>query len=368
MNIIEYVKKVKDYSFDVEPFNEVDNVVFSILAYGNYEDILSPNQFNKKTIHRLGNIFFEEHRDTRELNQNIIAIRGGINLLRQVKDSVRYKDVLVYNYTRKITDHEQFCAMTFKYSKNSCYVAFEGTDENLSGWKEDAVMSYKFPVYAHTDAIKYLNTFFSFNFDKLIVGGHSKGGNLALVSSMYASNLVRKKITTIYSNDGQGLLDEQFNSKEYTKIKDKFIHIIPNYSFVGLLLRSERNYRIVKSNKNNLEAHDAMTWEIKDNAFVDSKLSGFSQILDEGFDDWLDHYDNKAREKFIEAIFDIFKQNNITTLIELKKDYKKIFKLIKSSLKVDKEVTDMLKHLIKVLSKADFDYHTEKIIDLTNKI
>ena len=60
-----------------------------------------------------------------------------------------------------------------------------------------------------------MNAHFTFKDCKLILGGHSKGGNLALVAAMYSNFLVRNKIIEIYSYDGQGLLEEQLNSSRY---------------------------------------------------------------------------------------------------------------------------------------------------------
>ena len=48
-------------------------------------------------------------------------------------------------------------------------------------------MAIQFPVEAQKRAISYLNRHFTFGHAPLIVGGHSKGGHLALVGSMYAN-------------------------------------------------------------------------------------------------------------------------------------------------------------------------------------
>ena len=56
--------------------------------------------------------------------------------------------------------------MTFNITKNLSYIAFEGTDQLISGWKEDLKMAYKFPVLAHEYAINYIND--NFNFSTII--------------------------------------------------------------------------------------------------------------------------------------------------------------------------------------------------------
>ena len=61
MNIFDYVDYYKDYTFVDKGFNEVDNVIFSCLAYVNYNYIISENKKDKKTIGEVANIYFETH-------------------------------------------------------------------------------------------------------------------------------------------------------------------------------------------------------------------------------------------------------------------------------------------------------------------
>ena len=65
--------------------------------------------------------------------------------------------------------------------------------------------------------------------------------------------LVRRKIQKIYSNDGHGLMDFVYRSPLYKKIKERYVHIIPNYAFVGILLRNDPDYEVVSSSHIGLE-------------------------------------------------------------------------------------------------------------------
>ena len=47
MSILDYIKKYGDMSFKEKTFTEVDNVIFSCLAYINFDGIVS-NNFNDK--------------------------------------------------------------------------------------------------------------------------------------------------------------------------------------------------------------------------------------------------------------------------------------------------------------------------------
>ena len=105
------------------------------------------------------------------------------------------------------------------------------------------MMSYMFPVSSQKRAIDYVNKHFFFRRKNIILGGHSKGGNLAMVAAMYANFLVKDKIVSIYNNDGPGLLEEQYDSKYYKSIEDRLVNIIPSDSVVGLLLYHKDDYR-----------------------------------------------------------------------------------------------------------------------------
>ena len=55
-----------------------------------------------------------------------------------------------------IKNELQCCSITFKLD-NLTYIAFRGTDDTLTGWKEDFNMAYKCPVPAQKMAVKYFN-------------------------------------------------------------------------------------------------------------------------------------------------------------------------------------------------------------------
>ena len=355
MNIFDYTKYYCDYTFSDKSFNEVDNVIFSMLAYNNFEGIVKKNEKNKVTIEEASKLFFEKY-TIEEIKNNILAVREASKLLKLVSKTKRFKDIKMSNYTYVSNSNCQFSAVTFNLYDNTYYVAFEGTDELLSGWQEDCEMAYKFPVEAHTLSKKYLDKHFTVKRCNLIIGGHSKGGNLAMVSAMYANYFVKNKIIKVYSNDGQGLRKAQIDSKFYKKIEDKFIHIIPNYSIVGLLLRHTDNYIVVKSNKKGLLAHDATTWQVSYDHFEKEKLSRFSKVFDEGFSTWLDKYDDEKRRLFVKNVFKIIKENNIESLTEVRLKKELIENVLKSSKNIDPLVKEMLVDLLKVVNKTNLEY------------
>ena len=92
MNIYSYVDKYGKFSFDEEPFNEIDNVVLTALSYLNLKGIVSKN---KISLNKVGKLYFEIH--PKKENQPLI-VKKTVRLLNYIKDTKRYKDLLIYNY------------------------------------------------------------------------------------------------------------------------------------------------------------------------------------------------------------------------------------------------------------------------------
>lgn len=357
MSIFDYILKYGKYTFNEMNFNEVDNVIFASLSYLNLEGIVSKSAKNKISIGEIYKTLSKKKHTT-----EITAVRNAYELLKAISNKKRFKDICAYSYLYIGDDSQQFSALCFDINDDVVYVSFEGTDHLISGWEEDFKMGYEFPVLSQKHAIRYLNKNFTISSKKLIVGGHSKGGNLAMVGSMYCNFLVRNKIISIYSNDGPGLRKKQLESDNYKRIEDKLIKIIPNYSVVGLLLRHTDNYIVIKSTKRNLYAHAVVNWVVNENHFERSKLSDFSKIVDDGMIKWLDKYDDKQREDFVKCLFDIFRRSNVNSLIQIIDNKRVIFKLLREgSYTIDPLTKTMIKDFIYVILKYSKDYELEKI-------
>ena len=66
---------------------------------------------------------------------------------------------------------------------------------------------------------------------------------------------------------------------ELNDIQKKYIHIIPDYSLVGLLL-NHSNDKVVSSSNKGILAHDIIYWMVDKNHFQKSELSSMSKELD----------------------------------------------------------------------------------------
>ena len=352
-NYYNYIEYYGDYSFKEREFNEIDNIILSMLIYVNFTGIVSESK-EKKKLSDVSKEFYEKYTKD-EIDNFFASDKEGARLLKKVSTKRRFKDILMFNYSSNCNSNSQFSAVTFDLENNLYFIAFEGTDELVSGWEEDLKMSYTFPVEAQLLAKKYINKFTTSK-AKLMLGGHSKGGNLALVAAMYSNIFVRMRIKKIYSNDGPGLRKELLETKRYRRIEKKYIHIIPNSSIVGLFLYHNDNNRVIKSSMPGFISHAPSTWVINYNTFARTKLSRFSNVFDEGFTKWLEKYNDEERELFTKSFFDVLRENNIETLLQFKDNFSLISKVIKTSKTIDPKVKDMAKELVKVISKTNLEY------------
>ena len=337
-----YIKEYGDKTFNEEKFNEIDNVILSSVVYLNFDGIVPKN---KKSIIlcEAGNIFLYKYNyfDVSKLG---IAQKVSYKILKQIVNTKRYKDIQMYNYKYIWDTDTQFGAVCFKVKKKFIYVAFEGTDNLLSGWKEDFQMAYEFPVPSQKLAVKYLNENIKL-FDKnIIVGGHSKGGNLALVSSMYCKNRINKKIKRIYSNDGPGLKKEQIESENYSKVRDRLIHLVPNYSYVGVLLRNDK-FTVIKTNRKDFMAHAVSSWQVNKNEFIRENLSSISDNFRKSLLKWLDEHDLEQREKMISTVFKTLEESGIKNLNDFF-NLKNAITVIRNVNNIDEETKNLVISLI----------------------
>ena len=338
MDIYEYIIN-NQKTFKEEKMNEIDEVILSLIPYIDFQDIVN----EPITLHKALNIFLKT-KDKKEFIRKAIFDKDVYKMIELLIKSKRYSDIVLSDYVLINTEEEQFGAISMRLPNGILYIGYEGTDILLSGWKEDGQLSYLNPIPAQEDALKYAKRAIKFTDMKVILGGHSKGGNLALYTAINLPLIERLKLQEIVSVDGPGLLKEQINTKEYNRITKRYKHYMPNYSMVGILLENTNNI-IVKSNRVDIYAHSPYKWPIEKNMFIRTEQSEFSIKLSNKIDTWLENHNKEERKQVIEDIFDIFKRLNIKDLHQIKNPIN-IIRIIKEAKKLDQSTKDILKSII----------------------
>ena len=114
-------------------------------------------------------------------------------LLRSIADSPRFAPCRLGFYIDRFAPENemQFAAITIWLPDGSAFAAFRGTDATLVGWKEDFNMSFSHTVPAQRAAQHYTEKLAAGFLGPLRLGGHSKGGNLAVYAATQCAGAVR---------------------------------------------------------------------------------------------------------------------------------------------------------------------------------
>lgn len=361
-NVLNYIKKYGDYTFNLIEFNEIDSLILSSISYINFEDILKNHSNELVSISDSGKIFFQKY-SKKDLKSNVFSVQTGIKVFKAIYNTKRFGNLLLSKYLKVVDENKQFQALCININDKLSYISFEGTDDLVSGWYEDAAMSYKFPVPSQREAINYVNRHISpFSRKSYILGGHSKGGNLALVAGMYGRNFVKSKIKAIYMFDSPGIREEQFNTKNFKTLEPKIKRVVTNYSVVGLLFKNIDSLNVVKSLKKGVMAHNLINWCIDEDKFSYTDLSASSKKFKKGIEDWLNSYNDQEREEFVHDLFSLFKRADIKSLLDIKKNkIKKLHTLIKESKKLDLKSREIVNTFLKFLIEFIKEESTSKI-------
>lgn len=311
-NIHDYLLWRGDIPISKEkPFNEVDSLVLARFSY------LPLNLIDVKEKESIKSICER----LIELDDKDFLYNGDKELATYIGNSLRFNDLLVTDYV-KLDDKEnekQFGAVTIHLPNNEIYVSYLGTDKTINGWKEDFNMAFMDNVPCQVSGLDYLEKMAKKYSDKnLRIGGHSKGGNIALYSALLASDDVKNRIIKVDNFDGPGLNSEIYDQYEEDKVISKIETFIPQESIIGRLLCHKEKMTICESNEKGILQHDIYSWHIFKDEFVKlNKNTKVSEYINNTVIEWLKTTTRKQREIFIDAIFELFNGIGVDSFSEI---------------------------------------------------
>lgn len=313
-NLITYLKWRGDLKFEERAFGDVDNLVLSAFAYLDLSGIVPGIDGNGKITVAEAWEAYQGKRTEPESAEDILNMQ----LFEAMAESRRFGGLLLYHYMDLLDEEEtlQFAALHIALGDKKVYVAFRGTGNELVGWREDFYMSFKV-IPAQQKAVWYLEQTMEQGTGYL-VGGHSKGGNLALFGAMMCGQERQGQILQIYSNDGPGLCGEVMDMEGYGEISDRLTLIIPEFSIIGTLFMRKPAEHIVGSSVKGAGAHDFFTWEIEGDHFCEKEeLSEECRFYVKTFDDWIGSADMAQREVFARDFFDALEAGGVQSLARI---------------------------------------------------
>lgn len=342
--LFNYLDEVGNYKFDEIKFNVIDSLILSILSYFRFDFMM--NKANKTlTLKEASDIFF--------LHEELVSYTANKpyknTLLKYLAKTNRFKDLILFNYRHDLNPiiDRQFGAISILLDKKTVFISFRGTDLTLVGVKEDLNMSFQKIISSQISAENYFNLKMYRSFKSIYLGGHSKGGNLAIYSYINASTTLKKKTKLVFNFDGPGVFDIENESD-----LDKIVTIVPEMSIIGMILNKRENAIVIDSDAFGIEQHNPFTWTIKNKRFVLSTyISRTSQIFNESFKQYFLGLDKKSREDFITILWELVSSTNAKTILELKKDIPKQLLKIYDSYKLldDNEKTLFKRHALYIV-------------------
>ncbi|MBO7614406.1 MAG: DUF2974 domain-containing protein [Bacilli bacterium] len=203
MHLKRYIYKFGDKSFDEFPFGNVDGALFAYLSYPCWEKVApsiddpdgKPFCFDELTPENIkmlivGSPTPNQHR----------------KLLTAIIKTKRYRNVKIkyiqekFSYEKK----QQYFALTFEIPGVGHYICFRGTDLTILGWEENFRFTLKTQNPSQIDAVEYINKVADKIDGPFYIGGHSKGGNLAIYAGVKIAPELQDRVIKVYSIDGPG--------------------------------------------------------------------------------------------------------------------------------------------------------------------
>ena len=349
-NIFDYLTDVQYDSFYDLPLNELDILALTELTYLSFDNLLD------QPVNRLSDVATRVPRET-----NMLTNKERLQLLDQLSQHKRFKNSKLSNFVNDIDVElqKQFAAMTYRLNLDTYLIVFRGTDDSIIGWKEDFHMTYMKEIPAQKHALEYLEDFFTQHpKQKVIVAGHSKGGNLAVYAASQIQPELQDKISAVYTYDAPGLQAHLTETTGYQDVIPKIHRFVPQGSVIGMMLEVPDTPIVVKSTAlGGIAQHSTFSWQTEDNHFVQLEaISSESLQIKDTLKEWVDSVPDEELELCFDLFFGTILESGISSINELssKNAIDHVRQLVSQAQTLEPEQVEILKNLTQLLLDARF--------------
>lgn len=357
-NILDYLDWRGDLTLKQAPFNEVDNLILAELSFLDFRGIVpGPGKGAGIVLREAAEQFFARLPVGESVDMGLLVPNEIPSMLKKLSASRRFGGMRLSCFVDALDMEkaEQFSALSIETGDGLLYVSFRGTDDTLAGWLEDFNMTCLPEIPAQKKAVEYVKAVArQFPRRRLRLGGHSKGGNLAVYAGVFSPAPVQRRIETVWSNDGPGFRDGLLDLPQHRRIADRIFSIVPKSSIIGMLLEHEEDYTVVESNQLGFLQHDGFSWQVLGDHFITLRqVTRQAQLSDLALRNWVRSLSLEERKKFVEALFSVLSASGAQTLTDLKTDgFKAASAIIRAMKDLDKETRDALLHFAGILFKS----------------
>lgn len=363
-NIIDYLKWRGDLSFKNDPFNEVDNLILCQLTYTDFSCVpgIDKGFVSIKDAHKK---YFELYPEE-EVRSRSTFLGRSVLILDDLVQTKRYENMKIGYYRNFISKDQvgQFVAVTYKID-DLIYIVFGGTDHSLVGWKEDFYFSYTSGTMSQLMAVDYLKEMAALVEGEFYLGGHSKGGNLAIYALLFADEAIRARIKKVYANDSPGFTNDLAIKEDIKKIKEKISLFVPQSSVVGLLMEHTVKAEIVRADAKLIYQHDPLSWQLIGNAFIrEDQLSDDAIFVNKALNQWIEDVPLDKRKEAVDGVFYCLEAAKAATFIELHEGgLNSVKEVLQASKTLPKSQYDLIVSLIGKFISQSKDLFIENILD-----
>lgn len=356
-NMLTYIAKYGSVPMAQLPLNEVDQLVLCQLAYIPFDGLVGPGPEKTLTIQEAARRFrFIYGDEAAQQAANLFCNRNDGKLLWLLGESKRFGGLSLRAYRNEIDPdlQQQFSAVTIALPvENSLFLAFRGTDDTFTGWKENFNMCYLSPVPSQEKALEYVGEIAGHTCCALRLAGHSKGGNLSVYAATHCEAALQQRILSIVNFDGPGFHSALFTLPQYLSIRERIQTYIPQSSVIGMLFDHEEDYTIVRSRQISVLQHDPYSWDIEETGLVRlEQITRSSSFVSKTVKDWMAAQTIVQREQLVNAIFDVLSATTASTWTEFSSNILKsvsgaLHHLVTGNPEARKPILGALKALIK---------------------
>ena len=350
-NLFDYLAWRGDITCEQDEFNEIDGMILSRFSYAPFEYVFTPAR-EKASIKSICNGLLR-----RKKARESVLTPLDVDLFEAMAHSGRFAKLKVGHYVNIFDDKEQtqFSAMTVEINNSFHVVVYRGTDDTIIGWKESINLGFISPIASQRHALEYLGKIAEMTEGRLVLAGHSKGGNLASYAAAFADEKIQNRITDVYNYDGPGFMDSVLKDKGYQNICDRIHTYVPQGSIVGMLLGHKEKHMVIHSNENFMPMqHSLYTWSILGKEFImEESTTNQSRYLDSTMKKWMGAMDNAKREQLVECAYSIIAGMDAKTLTDFRNNrFDNISRIINSMKNLDDETKQVLNEGIKLFMKS----------------
>ena len=366
-NLLDYLDWRGDLTLGQSPFNEVDNLILAELSFVDFRGIVPGiGEGESVTLRQAAEAVFSRHPVVEKIDMGILIPKEIPEMLRKMAISTRFRDMRLSCFTDRLDKEqaEQFAALTVETGDGKLYLAFRGTDDTLAGWKEDFNMAFMPEIPSQKLAVEYVRTVARrFPRRRIRLGGHSKGGNLAVYSAVFCPAMIQRRIEQVWSNDGPGFHEDLSGLPQYQRLADRITSIVPKSSVVGMMLQHEEEYVVVDSTQQGLLQHDGFSWAVLGSGFVRLRsVTRQGRINDLVLKEWVRNMSMEQREKFVDGLFAVLEASGAQTLTDLKEDsVKAAGAMVKAMKDMEKETRNALLYAVKLLFRSNMKVLGEEL-------